>query len=56
MKILNSIPFQKGVTAVKVDIPTKKVRVSYNPSRSSEESLIKAFEKIGVKATPIPNS
>ncbi|MFR9649041.1 MAG: heavy-metal-associated domain-containing protein [Rikenellaceae bacterium] len=51
-KILNSIPFKKGVSGVKVDIPTKRVSVSYNSAKSSDTELIEAFKKIGVIAKP----
>ncbi len=49
-KIINSIPFKKGVSEVKVDIPTKQVKVSYNSSKCSDEQLIAEFKKIGVEA------
>ena len=35
-KITNSIPFVKGVKDVKVDVPTKKVTVTYDATKSSE--------------------
>ena len=45
-KIDNSIPFQKGVKEVKVDVPSRKVTVTYDATKSSDEALIKAFKKI----------
>ncbi len=49
-KITNTIPYVKGVKDVQVDVPTKKVTVTYDATKCGEESLIKAFTKIKVKA------
>ena len=49
-KIDNSIPFQKGVKEVKVDVPSRKVTVTYDATKSSDEALIKAFKKIKINA------
>ncbi len=49
-KIMNTIPFEKGIKDVKVDVPTKKVTVVYDASKNSDEALIEAFDKIKVKA------
>lgn len=49
-KIDNSLPFQKGVKEVKVDVPTRLVTVTYDATKSSDEALLKAFKKIKVKA------
>ena len=49
-KIDNSIPFQKGVKEVKVDVPSRKVTVTYDVTKSSDEALIKAFKKIKINA------
>lgn len=49
-KITNSIPFQKGVKDVKVDVPTRTVTVTYDATKSSDAALIKAFTKVKVKA------
>ena len=51
-KVTNSIPFVKGVKDVKVDVPKKTVSVTYDPTKSNDEALVKAFTKIKVKATP----
>ena len=50
-KITNSIPFQKGVKDVKVDVPTKTVTVTFDPAKTNEQTLTKAFEKIKIKVT-----
>ena len=49
-KIDNSIPFQKGVKEVKVDLPTRTVTVTYDATKTSNESLVKAFKKIKINA------
>jgi copper chaperone CopZ len=49
-KIDNSIPFQKGVKEVKVDVPTRKVTVTFDTTKTNEEALIKAFKKIKINA------
>ena len=49
-KIDNSIPFQKGVKEVKVDLPTRTVTVTYDATQTSHESLVKAFKKIKINA------
>lgn len=49
-KIDNSLPFQKGVKEVKVDVPTRKVTVTFDSTKTNEEALIKAFKKIKINA------
>ena len=50
-KVYNSIPFEKGVKDVKVDVKAKTVTVQYDSSKSSDAALVDAFTKIKVKAT-----
>ncbi len=49
-RIMDNIPFEKGVKDVKVDVPSKEVTVVYDASKNSAEGLIKGFAKIRVKA------
>lgn len=49
-RIMENIPFEKGVKDVTVDVPDKKVTVVYDASKNSDEGLIKGFAKIRVKA------
>ncbi len=49
-KVMDFMPFQKGIKSVKVDMPTKVINVSYDNRKSSDEAVIKLFEKIDVKA------
>jgi copper chaperone CopZ len=53
-KITNSIPFQKGVKDVKVDVPTKQVTVTYDVTKTNDAALLKAFQKVKVKAEVAP--
>ena len=48
-KVLNTIPYEKGIKDVQVDVPTKTVTVKYDEAKNSVESLTKAFESIKVK-------
>ena len=49
-KINDTIPYEKGVKDVKVDVPTKTVTVTYDPAKTNEEALVKAFAKVKIKA------
>ncbi|MBE6214285.1 MAG: heavy-metal-associated domain-containing protein [Rikenellaceae bacterium] len=49
-KITNTIPYEKGVKDVKVDVPTKLVTVTYDATKNSDANLLKSFAKIKVKA------
>ncbi len=48
-KVFNSIPYEKGIKDVQVDVPTKTVTVKFDAAKNSIESLTKAFESIKVK-------
>lgn len=48
-KILQSIPYEKGVKDVKVNIEKQEVVVSYKTGKNDDESLKKALEKLGYK-------
>ena len=52
-KIDNSLPYQKGVKEVKVDVSTRQVTVTYDATKSSDDALIKAFKKIKINAEVI---
>ena len=49
-KVDNTIPDEKGVKVVKVDVAAKTVTVTFDPARTNNEALIKAFSKIKIKA------
>lgn len=48
-KVLNTIPYEKGIKDVQVDVPTKTVTVKFDEAKNSIEGLTKAFESIKVK-------
>ena len=48
-KVLNTIPYEKGVKEVTPDVPTKTVTVSFDAAKNSVEALTKAFTSIKVK-------
>ena len=48
-KVMNSIPYEKGIKDVQVDVPTKTVTVKFDEAKNSVELLTKAFESIKVK-------
>ena len=52
-KVLNTIPYEKGIKDVQVDVPTKTVTVKFDEAKNSVESLTKAFESIKVKVVKI---
>lgn len=48
-KVLNTIPYEKGIKDVQTDVKTKTVTVKFDEAKNSIESLKKAFESIKVK-------
>lgn len=50
VKIMNVIPFQRGVKKVVVDVPVKQVTITYDPVKSSEEELVASLKRLDVKA------
>ena len=53
--IEKNIPFEKGVTDLKVDLPTKMVKITYKTNKTNPEKLEKAIKKLGYKTEIIPN-
>ena len=52
-KIMNNVPsLGKGIKDVKVDVPTKEVTVTYDPTKNNDANIIKGFASIKVKAEP----
>jgi len=49
-KIEKNIAFEKGVSDMKVDLPTKTVMLEFNSSKTDVEKLQKAFEDLGYSA------
>lgn len=52
-KVMNFMPFQKGIKDVVVDLDSKSATISYDTSKSSSESIIKLFKKIDIEASVI---
>lgn len=50
-KIMNYMPFQKGIKEVEVDLESKVVTISYDEKKSSNDAIIKLFKKIDIEAT-----
>ena len=48
-KITNTIPYERGIKNLKVEVATQSVTVTYDASKNSIEQLTKAFESIKVK-------
>ena len=48
-KVMNTIPYEKGIKDVQTDVKTKTVTVKFDEAKNSIESLKKAFESIKVK-------
>lgn len=48
-KVLDVIPFKKGVKDVVVDVPTKAITVTYDPRKTNEKTLEEALGKIDVR-------
>lgn len=52
-RIEKNMAFEKGVTAVNLDVETKIVTISYKPSKTNVEALCKAISKIGYDANDV---
>ena len=52
-KVYNSIPYEKGIKDVVVDLKTKTVTVKFDAAKNSVEVLQKAFASIKVKIEKI---
>ena len=49
-KIKGNIRFEKGGKEIKTDVEAQKVFITFDPKKTTEEKLQKAFEKFGYKA------
>ena len=48
-KVEKNIAFEKGVTGLEADLPTKTVTITYRTDKTSPEKLEKALQKLGFK-------
>lgn len=49
-KVEKNIAFEKGVTNLTCDLSTLTVEVTYRTDKTTEDQLVRAFDKIGMKA------
>lgn len=52
-RIEDNISFEKGVTALNVDLSQKTVSIEYNTGKTSPDKLGEAIRKLGYTATPL---
>lgn len=52
-KIEDYMAFERGVTAIHADVPTKVVTIEYRTNRTDEEKLLAALRKLGYEAEVI---
>ena len=51
--IEKNISFEKGVTKLVCDLPSKMVAVTYNPQKTNVQKLMKAFARIKMPAKEV---
>ncbi len=49
-KVMNYLPFQKGIKDVQVDLKTKIITVKYDSEKSSVEAITGHFSKLDITA------
>ena len=52
-KLNDNLAFEKGVKDLKISLDSKQVTITYDPSKTDEETLAKAIEKLGYKAEKV---
>lgn len=52
-KVQDNIAFEKGVEDLKIDVPSKKVTITYNPKKTDVGKLVEAIKKLGYTAEVI---
>ena len=52
-KLTDNLSFIKGVVDLKFSLEDKTVTITYNPAKTSEETLVKVIEKCGYTAEKI---
>jgi mercuric ion binding protein len=53
-RLEENLPFEKGVTAVSLDLETKIVSIEFKKGKNSKEKLKKAISDLGYDADDIP--
>lgn len=54
-KIEKNIAFEKGVKDMKVNLDKKTVEITFEDTKTNEDKLIKAFNKLGYTAKVVNN-
>ena len=49
-KIKENLRFEKGVSNIEVSLEENTITITYNPSKTDTEKLLRAFKKIGFNA------
>ncbi len=47
-KVMNTLPYEKGIKDVEVDLKKKIITVSYDANKSSDKAIIKALAKLKI--------
>jgi periplasmic mercuric ion binding protein len=55
-KIEDYMAFEKGVTAIKADVPSKVVTIEFRTNKTDESKLVAAIKKLGYEADVIEES
>ena len=55
-RIESNIPYEKGVTDLKVDLPNKLVTIEYRTDKTTADKLKAAIKEMGFTATPFKTS
>lgn len=53
-KVEKNIPFEKGITDLKCDLPSRMVAVTYRKDKTNPEKIAKAFEKLKMPVKEVP--
>ena len=55
-KIKENLRFEKGVSNIEVSLKENTIEITYNPSKTDTDKLLKAFKKIGFNAEVVGNA
>ncbi len=49
-RIMNSLPFKRGVKYVDVDIAKREITVKYDSEKSSDKAIVEALKSVKIEA------
>lgn len=52
-KIKNNIRFEKGIKTIETNVQLQTVTITYDADKTTPESIIQGFKKIGYQATEV---